>query len=198
MDALYVVGAGGIGCALGYALAAAGGCVTFIEADPAKIDHGNAHGVAVGRHPPLPARFETFADWHPAPGATVFLCTKCYDNAAVLDHIDRMPGLSLIPVQNGFDPALESRTDFVWEGIASFVSECLPGRPHTRITRGGRLHLGRRQAGGPADTVPPALTLLQFGLRKLRGIRVIWVEDIPPYKYTKLMYHPANSPLAAA
>ena len=55
--------------------------------------------------------------------------------------------MKLTPIQNGFDPALEGRRPHV-EGIASFVSECLPGRAHTRITRAGRLHLGVR--GGPA------------------------------------------------
>ena len=102
----YVVGAGGIGCALGYALCAAGVAVTFVEANAAKVAWGRAHGVAVDRLPPLAARFETFADWQPEAGSTVWLCTKCYDNAAVLP---RLPDdIALIPVQNGFDPAVGS------------------------------------------------------------------------------------------
>src|SRR5438477_5422919 len=144
MDAVHVIGAGGIGCAVGYALCAAGVPVTFVDADPAKVAWGRAHGVAVDRLPPRPARFVPFADWEPPADAPILLlCTKCYDNAAVLDRLpDSAP---LVPIQNGFDPLLRARPHEL-EGIASFVSECLPGRTHTRITRRGRLHLGPRAA----------------------------------------------------
>ena len=37
MDAITVVGAGGIGCAVGYFLRAAGVRVTFVDADEAKV-----------------------------------------------------------------------------------------------------------------------------------------------------------------
>ena len=67
--------------------------------------------------------------------APMLLCTKCYDNAAVLAKLP--PGADLIPIQNGFDPQLHA-FGHEWEGIASFVSECEPDRPHTRITRQGR------------------------------------------------------------
>jgi 2-dehydropantoate 2-reductase len=190
MDAIYVVGAGGIGCAVGYALCAAGACVTFVEADPAKVVDGAAHGVGVDRRPRLPARWERFTDWTPDPGATVLLCTKCYDNPEVLA---RLPdSVALVPIQNGFDPALEKRRHAV-EGIASFVSECAPGRAHTRITRAGRLHLGFRHP--TADRPGPDLTRL---LARNRMFRVTWVPDVLPYKYTKLMYNAAISPVASA
>ncbi|HVA49133.1 MAG TPA: ketopantoate reductase C-terminal domain-containing protein [Pirellulales bacterium] len=190
MHSVYVVGAGGIGCAVGYALAAAGLRVVFIEADGDKIAWGRAHGVQVDHRPPRPAEFLPFADWSPRPGATVLLCTKCFHNPVVLD---RLPvEVDLIPIQNGFDPALETKPPAV-EGIASFVSECYPGRSHTRITRAGRLHFGARRAGGdPAGSE---------AIRRLRGnslFRVELVADILPYKYTKLMYNAAISPLAAA
>src|SRR5439155_14135206 len=78
-----------------------------------------------------------------APDSTVLLCTKCYDNPPVLR---RLPAsVTLIPIQNGFDPELDA-LGHAWEGIASFVSECAPGRTHTRITRGGKLHFGKRGA----------------------------------------------------
>src|SRR5262245_53066324 len=135
MDAFTVVGAGGIGCAVGYALATAGARVTFVDADADKVGLGRAHGVRVDRYPPRPADFVPFADWEPAPRSTVLLCTKCYDNAAVLA---RLPAsVALVPIQNGFDPALAAHGGT--EGIASFVSECLPHRPHTRVTRRGKL-----------------------------------------------------------
>src|SRR5262249_31312873 len=117
-----IVGAGGIGCAVGYALAAAGVPVTLVDADTEKVAWGREHGVRVDRLPAQSARFETFEEWTPDPNAPVILCTKCYDNDAVLA---RLPvSVPLIPIQNGFDPALEARGAAL-EGIASFISECL-------------------------------------------------------------------------
>src|SRR5215207_2517519 len=144
MDAITIVGAGGIGVAVGYALRSADIPVTFVDADAAKVAYGRRHGVAVDRRPPLPGDFVHFDDWHPAPGAAVWLCTKCYNNAAVLARVP--DSCTLLPIQNGFDPQLDER-EHAAEGIASFVSECQPGRPHTRITRAGKLHLGLRGAG---------------------------------------------------
>lgn len=192
MDAVHVVGAGGIGCAVGHALCAAGVAVTFVDADPEKVAWGREHGVGVEGHAPQGAAFVPFADWVPPGGATVLLCTKCYDNAAVLARLPE--GADLIPIQNGFDPALQGRPPHV-EGIASFVSECLPRRPVTRITRAGKLHLG------PSDDTGAGLReraeALASRLRRA-PFRVEVVEDIRPYKYTKLMYNAAISPLAAA
>src|SRR5262245_11931824 len=139
MDApLHIVGAGGIGCAVGYALRRAGVSVTFVDADAEKVLWGRQHGACVDRFEPVAAEFPSCAEWAPPVGATVRLCTKCYDNAAVLARLPET--ITLIPIQNGFDAALDNRL----EGIASFISECLPGRSHTRITRAGNLHLGRR------------------------------------------------------
>src|SRR5262249_51886257 len=137
-------GAGGIGCAVGHALASAGVAVTFVEADPAKVDRGRAEGVVVEGLPPRPARFETFAAWEPPTDVPVLLCTKTYDNPAVLARLP--PGPPLVPIQKGFAPALLARAPHV-EGVASFVSECAPHRPHPRIPRRGKLHLG---VHGPA------------------------------------------------
>src|SRR5213078_2739037 len=127
------------------------------------------------------------------PGASVLLCTKCYDNAAVLARLPE--DADLIPIQNGFDPALQARPPHV-EGIASFVSECLPHRPVTRITRGGKLHLGPSDGKAGAGLRERAAALAAR-LRRA-PFRVEVVEDIRPYKYTKLMYNAAISPLAAA
>jgi 2-dehydropantoate 2-reductase len=185
-DSLAVVGAGGIGCAVGYALRAAGAPVTFVDADAAKVAWGREQGIRVDRRPPLPAAFVNFDDWRPAAGTTVLLCTKCYDNAAVLA---RLPAtVDLIPIQNGFDEALTTRS-LAAEGIASFVSECLPGRAHTRITRPGRLHFAARSRSSQA---------VQELLRGSNLFQLVPVADILPYKYTKLMYNAAISPLAAA
>ncbi len=121
----------------------------------------------------------------PPAGATVLLCTKCYDNAAVLARL--AAPVTLMPIQNGFDRALAAHNGHA-EGIASFVSECYPRRTHTRITRKGRLHIC--ESG--------AVSVLADLLGRSALFRVEVVSDILPYKYTKLMYNAAISPLAAA
>jgi 2-dehydropantoate 2-reductase len=201
----FIVGAGGIGCAVGYALRAAGLGVTFVDADSVKLADGKRHGVRVNHLPPLSADFIHFEDWRPSNDATVLLCTKCYDNGAVLERLT--DSTQLLPIQNGFDRNLDAR-GHAWEGIASFVSECRPGRTHTFITRRGELHIGNRLASGgrkpPVDVAsepatstgglrPPLAALQQTSLFK-----TVLVPGILPYKYTKLMYNAAISPLAAA
>ncbi len=186
MEPVTIVGAGGIGCAVGYALRAGGAAVRFVEANPAKVEAGRRAGVRVDARPALDAEFVHFADWNPAPRATVLLCTKCYDNAAVLAKLP--PTVDLVPVQNGFDPQLAAH-GHEWEGIASFVSECAADRPHTRITRPGDLHVGARVRS--PETMAP-------GLAGGDLFRVVAVPQIEPFKHAKLMYNAAISPLAAA
>src|SRR5262245_32891340 len=210
MQPATIVGAGGIGCAIGYALSSAGVPVIFVESDASKIKWGRAHGVGVDNLPPQRGEFLAFDDWQPAPDSTVLLCTKCYENPPVLRRLP--PSVTLIPIQNGFDPELDA-LGHAWEGIASFVSECAPGRTHTRITRGGKLHFGKRgsaergaQSAGRdlRDSRSPLSALFASALRSplsaLRSlrVRVALVPDILPYKYTKLMYNAAISPIAAA
>ena len=126
---VFIVGAGGIGCAVGYALRAGDFDVTFVEADEQKVAWGRRHGVGLDELPLLPARFVHFQEWRPPENSFVLLCTKCFDNATVLA---RLPAsVRLMPIQNGFDRALMKRS--IVEGISSFVSECLPaqiGRAH--------------------------------------------------------------------
>jgi 2-dehydropantoate 2-reductase len=191
MEAVHVLGAGGIGCAIGYALRAAGVPVVFVDADAHKVEWGRQHGVAVDRRPALPATFEPFEGWGPPPGALVVLCVKCYDNAAVLKRVPDT--CTLLPIQNGFDEALRARVRV--EGIASFVSECLPGRTHTRITRGGKLHLGPTT---PNDTLGMAAARKLAGLLGKAPFKVEVVDAILPFKYAKLMYNAAIGPLAAS
>lgn len=195
MDTVHVVGAGGIGCAVGYGLCSSRLSVLFVDADPAKVDWGRRHGVAVEDLPPQHADFVSFDDWQPPADAVILLCTKCYDNAAALERIP--DSATLIPIQNGFDPLLNARGHAV-EGVASFVSECLPHRTHTRITRAGRLHFGYRFKNSFSREPQGSAFALPCGSRLSGKIRVEMVEDILPYKYTKLMYNAAISPLASA
>ena len=122
----------------------------------------------------------------------MLLCTKCFDNPTVLG---RLPfSVSVMPIQNGFDRALMARS--VIEGISSFVSECLPGRTQTVITRGGDLHIGR-WGGNEAKATPPTVKLVIQLLERHGSFRVKRVPDVLPYKYAKVMYNAAISPLAA-
>ena len=186
---IFIVGAGGIGCAVGYALRAGSLDVTFVEADLEKVAWGSRNGVGLDRHSLLPAKFVPFEAWHPPERSMVLLCTKCFDNATVLGRLP--PSVSIMPIQNGFDPALTGRS--VIEGIASFVSECLPKRTHSMITRGGDLHIG----GAKARATPPTVELVIQLLERHGSFRVKRVPDVLPYKYAKVMYNAAISPLAA-
>jgi 2-dehydropantoate 2-reductase len=125
--------------------------------------------------------------------AILLLCTKTYDNPAVLARIARRH--LFVPIQNGFDPILnESSRPF--EGIASFISNCEPNSPSVRITRNGTLHLGGRRplASSERKVLENLADRLRAG--ELKQVKI--VDSIGPYKSTKLMYNAAISPLAAA
>jgi 2-dehydropantoate 2-reductase len=188
-SSIFIIGAGGIGCAVGYGLLAAGVHVTFVESNQDKIRWGCAHGARIDHRKPLHAEFISFDDWNPPGRATVVLCTKCYDNVPVLERL--LSEATIVPIQNGFDPALDGRVKF--EGIASFVSECEPDRTHARITRRGKLHFGFR-SDLHSMTWPSFIPALQ----SCDLFRTVLVPNILPFKYTKLMYNAAISPLAAS
>jgi 2-dehydropantoate 2-reductase len=192
-DAWEIVGAGGIGCAVGYALARGGRRVTFVEKDPAKVAWGKQFGTQITGLPPLPTHFEEFRDWSPTPKARILLCIKCYDNREVLERLP--PGQRVLSIQNGFDADLEMRNEPA-EGIASFVSECFPGRAETRLTRYGSLHVGCR--GAQTNEGVSRVQELASALRSAGLFKVRVVDNVQPYKFAKLMYNAAISPLAAA
>jgi 2-dehydropantoate 2-reductase len=196
MESFTVVGAGGIGCAVGYALVSAGARVLFVDTNEQKIRWGLEHGVAVDGHPSVAADFQLFAGWSPDCDAIILLCTKCYSNSEVLARL--APSATVIPIQNGFDKALDALGAHP-EGIASFISECLPNQTRTTITRAGKLHLGQyrpaaHMGAAAADLASGRLTAL---FRRCRLFSVELVADILPYKLTKLMYNAAIGPLAA-
>jgi 2-dehydropantoate 2-reductase len=187
-----IVGAGGIGCALGHALLSGGMEVSIVETDEEKLAWGREHGIGLDQEPARHAELLHFDQWYPGTEDLVLLCTKCYDNRAVLGRIP--DGLRLIPVQNGFDAQLVGRVEI--EGIASFVTECIPGQTHTRITRPGDLHIGFSAAGQHGkvpDRVEEVITVLEEHGR----FSVQRVPEVLPYKNTKLLYNAAISPIAA-
>ncbi|MGH6881355.1 ketopantoate reductase family protein [Hypericibacter sp.] len=190
---VHVVGAGGIGIALAWSLAHAGWDVTLVERNPAKLAAGRADGLGVAGRLSVKLPFVAFTDWRPPADAIILLCTKTYDNPAVLARLATLR--HLVPVQNGYDAPLDSH-DFAAEGIASFVSECDRERPFTRITRPGRLHLGARRPATAEER--DELRALAEGLRQSVLFEVELVEDVRPFKAAKLMYNAAISPLAAA
>ena len=189
---IHILGAGGIGSVLAWSLVCKGYSVILVDANPSKVTVGQKDGVSVVGLGTQWMPFRTFHDWIPPEEGFVLLCTKTYDNPAV---IARLPDTTfLVPIQNGFDPELE-QFGHACEGIASFVSECLRDRPVTRITRPGSLHIGSRRP--ITDHERSNLASLASALRAAGLFTVECVEDIRPYKATKLMYNAAISPLAA-
>ncbi|CAE6512331.1 Ketopantoate reductase ApbA/PanE domain protein [Nitrosomonas nitrosa] len=189
---IHILGIGGIGAAVGWGLAHCGYSVILVDNHPGKIAEGRKKGISVvglGTHQ-IP--IVTFADWIPPNVGIILLCTKTYDNPAVLSRLPE--DIFLVPIQNGFDPELEQR-DHACEGIASFVSECERDRPVTRITRPGSLHIGARRSITADERAE--MMLLAIALGKTQLFPVELVADIRPYKATKLMYNAAISPLAA-
>lgn len=188
-----IIGAGGIGVALAVALRRAGHEVMLVDSAADKVAAGEREGAVVSGFPAMPCDWRVFGNWQPSPGVPVLLCTKTFDNPAVLAGLPA--DALLVPVQNGYDPALEAR-GHAGEGIASFVSECERDRPFTRITRPGVLHLGPRRdvdAGARQALADLGAAIAAGGL-----FPVEVVEDVRPYKATKLMYNAAISPLAAS
>lgn len=190
---IHILGAGGIGAVLAWSLAREGYSVNLVEAHSGKVEEGRKHGVTIEGIGTQPVSFIAFDDWVPPDEGFVLLCTKTYDNPAIFSRLT--DNTFLVPVQNGFDPELERR-HHAGEGIASFVSECERDRPVTRITRPGHLHIGGRRPITAEER--SELSSLANALEKSKLFPVEFVEDVRPYKATKLMYNAAISPLAAA
>ncbi len=190
---IHILGAGGIGTVMAWSLVHKGYSVVLVDSHSGKVADGQKNGVTVTELGTQIIPFTTFDDWIAPQEGCVLLCTKTYDNSAVLARLS--DNTFLVPIQNGFDPELEQR-NHACEGIASFVSECLRDRPVTRITRPGDLHIGGRRPINADER--SNLASLAEALTDDRLFLVKIVEDIKPYKATKLMYNAAISPLAAA
>ncbi len=191
---IHIIGAGGIGVAMGYALAGAGRHITMVEKNTDKVAAGNQGGLQVEGHQPITGiPFVSFADWQEPEDSILMLCTKTFNNEEVLAKISNRD--LIIPVQNGYDTLLDQQPHF-GEAIASYVSECERQRPFTRITRAGELHIGQRKP--TTDDNKAILSDLAQSLSNNPLFEVLLVDDVLPYKRTKLMYNAAISPLAAS
>lgn len=190
---VHILGAGGIGVALAWSLLRNGSDTTLVDANPAKVEAGRKQGLSVAGYGTQQAQFVEFHDWAPPDDAVFLLCSKTYDNPAILAQLPEQA--FLVPVQNGFDPQLDRRGHAA-EGIASFVSECERDRPVTRITRQGELHIGARRDVTQSERQMLAALADAFSAANLFPVRL--VDDIRPYKAAKLMYNAAISPLAAS
>jgi 2-dehydropantoate 2-reductase len=190
---IHVLGAGGIGVVMAWCLARAGNEVTVVENNPDKLRAGRENGLLIEGHEPCHPAFIHYDDWRPGGDDLILLCTKTYTNVDVLKKLSGKA--NLVPVQNGFDRLLEAQAH-AGEGIVSFVSECRRDKPVTRITRAGEFHLGPRRVVNESEH--NLLTALGNALASAKLFPVHVVDDILPYKYTKLMYNAAISPLAAS
>ena len=189
----HILGAGGIGIAAATCLVRAGWDVTMVESNPSKVAAGRRDGMMLDGQPAQRVTFVPFDQWSPPADTPVLLCTKTFDNAAILDRI--ADTTTLLPIQNGYDPHLE-RLNHPAEAIASFVSACPADRPAARITRPGALHIGPRRTVTGSEQ--EQIAALAAALAQGELFPVERVADVRPFKATKLMYNAAISPLAAS
>lgn len=190
---IHILGAGGIGVVLAWALVREGDSVILVDDRSSKVTKGRKEGIAITGMGVQQVPFKAFDDWVSPNEGFVILCTKTFNNADVLVRLS--DDVFLVPIQNGFEPELERR-NHACEGIVSFVSECLRDRPVTRITRPGCLHIGTRRSATAGELDEIKSLVIALGKAKLFPVKL--VTDILPYKATKLMYNAAISPLAAA
>ena len=190
---VHILGAGGIGIAAATCLVRAGWDVTMVESNPSKVAAGRRDGMMLDGQPTHGVTFVSFDQWSPPADTTVLLCTKTFDNAAILQRMANTT--TLLPIQNGYDPQLEL-LNHPAEAIASFVSACPADRPAARITRAGSLHIGPRRTVTSAEQ--EQINALAAALAKGGLFPVERVADVRPFKATKLMYNAAISPLAAS
>lgn len=188
---IHIIGAGGIGIAVAGRLFKANTSVLLVESNSAKVNFANNHGVIINNQSPIRIPIVAFDEWNPFSADLILLCVKCYDNGEVLARLSG--NTPIIPIQNGFDKQLSTHPGVKEEGIASFVSECEPDSTRTRITRKGQLHLGPINPSLPGEE-----SIFLRGNLRDSGQETELVPWIQPYKYTKLMYNAAISPITSA
>ena len=110
---VHILGAGGIGVALAWSLARAGWDVTVIDADARKVEWGSKEGLTVVDFGTERPTFTTFNEWTPPQNELMLLCTKTYDNPAVLARLQlevagRSQGLALLMITHNLGVVRET------------------------------------------------------------------------------------------
>ena len=105
----HILGAGGIGIAVAESLIHAGWQVTLVESNAAKLQAARECGMTLEGRPTRKPPVQDFASWQPPTNTPVLLCTKTFDNPAVLERLRSVQ--RLVPVQNGYDPRAAGAPD---------------------------------------------------------------------------------------
>ncbi len=191
---VYVVGAGGIGCIVSWALTVAGYRVCIVESNSTRRDWIGHHGVELngwGTVRPQVVEPTTFQN---LIATRVIVCVKSFDNLSIIPMVKHCR--SVLMIQNGIDPRLDEiahRTD----GIASFIGEAERGTGRVRLSRSGNVYLGNSFKECDKQLLIMWQMVLFPAFRRL-GICVKNVCDILPYRNMKFVYNCAISPLASA
>lgn len=191
---VYVVGAGGIGCIVSWALTVAGYRVCVVESNSTRRDWIGHHGIQLKGWGTVRPRVVEPTTFQKLDANRVVVCVKSFDNPSVIPMVKHCR--SVLMIQNGIDPRLDGivhRTD----GIASFIGEAEKGTGRVRLSRSGNVYLGSPFKGCDKQLSDMWQRLLFPAFRRL-GICVKNVGDILPYRNMKFVYNCAISPLASA
>lgn len=192
---VHVVGAGGIGCVVAWALSMAGFRVCIVESNPVRREWMSQHGIYLEGWGTIRPTVVQPSLLQSQNLDRVVVCVKSYDNPSALPIIARSQ--SVLIIQNGIDfrlDAIPCRTD----GIASFIGEAVKGTGHVRLSRTGALYLGSPAKHSGAQTATRIWHKIMKPVFHRLGIFVKLVDDILPYRNMKFVYNCAISPLASA
>lgn len=188
-----IVGAGGIGCVVSWALLAAGKPIRVFESNSCRRDWIRRYGIHLqGWGIQRPLVDELSPEAGELKGPTI-VCIKTYDNHSVLSYIRKT--VPLLVIQNGMDPVWDRLPDRTC-GIATFIGEAIKGTTNVNLTRSGRLLLGAENDATSSET-KYWKNLLQYPLKRV-GIQTQGICGISPYRNMKFVYNCAISPLASS
>jgi len=189
-----VVGAGGIGCVVSWALLSTGRSIRLFERNSAKRYWIQKNGIQLagwGTQWPWIGQLDN--DLRQLKGPTI-VCVKTYDNQSVISYLSA--SFPLLVIQNGIDAVWEETPERI-SGIASFISESICETGGVQLTRPGDLHIGAENHDhGWTDTVYWHSNL-KVPLARI-GIKTKAHRDIIPYRNMKFVYNCAISPLASS
>lgn len=189
-----VVGAGGIGCVVSWALLSTGQPIRLFERNSAKRQSIHDQGIQFagwGTQWPWIGHLDDDLKHFRNP---TIICVKTYDNQSVFPFLS--PDFPVLIIQNGMDPVWEDAPQRT-SGIASFISESIPGTGRVDLTRLGELHLGAENHCNGWINTDFWNSFLKRPLGRI-GIKTQVHGDIIPYRNMKFVYNCAISPLASS